>query len=185
MKKTFTAVDLFCGAGGSSTGISPAARECGMRLELPARELAVKTPAENHPEAEYLGEAADRIDPTRAVPGRRLDLLWASPECIHHSLARGGRPRSNQSRASAWLVLKWLSELSVERVIIENVPEFLSWGPLDATGYPIQNRKGKTFRATVIWAMKNAGYSREETLGWMGISWSELKEYWNSPIKLW
>jgi transposase len=58
------------------------------------------------------------VDPSKAVPGGRLDLLIASPECTHHSVARGGRPRSDQSRASAWLVLKWLQELYVERVIV-------------------------------------------------------------------
>jgi DNA (cytosine-5)-methyltransferase 1 len=94
----------------------------------------------------------------KVVPGQRLDLLWASPECTHHSIARGGRPRSDQSRASAWLILKWLSELYVERVIIENVPEFLSWGPLDDTGHPIQKQKGKTFRA-FIGALRSLGYS--------------------------
>jgi site-specific DNA-cytosine methylase len=85
----------------------------------------------------------------KAVPGRKLGLLWASPECTHHSVARGGRPRSDQSRASAWLVLKWLSELYVERVIIENVPEFMSWGPLDNAGRPVKSLKGKTFRAFI------------------------------------
>jgi DNA (cytosine-5)-methyltransferase 1 len=161
MKKVFKAVDLFCGAGGSSTGISLAAQECGMKLELLAVnhwELAVKTHAANHPGAEHLCEAVDHIDPTKAVPGQRLDLLWGSPECTHHSIARGGRPRSDQSRASAWLILKWLSELYVERVIIENVPEFLSWGPLDATGKPIQNQKGKTFRAFIS-SLRSLGYT--------------------------
>jgi DNA (cytosine-5)-methyltransferase 1 len=132
-----------------------------MKLELLAVnhwELAVKTHAANHPGADHLCEAVDRIDPTRAVPGQRLDLLWASPECTHHSVARGGRPRSDQSRASAWLILKWLSELYVERVIIENVPEFLSWGPLDAAGHPVQNQKGKIFRAFVS-SLRSLGYT--------------------------
>jgi DNA (cytosine-5)-methyltransferase 1 len=99
----------------------------------------------------------ERIDPTRVVKGGKLDLLWASPECTHHSIARGGRPRSDQSRASAWLILKWLSELYVERVIIENVPEFLSWGPLDKEGRPIQKQKGKTFMAFIA-SLKSLGY---------------------------
>jgi DNA (cytosine-5)-methyltransferase 1 len=132
-----------------------------MKLELLAVnhwEIAVKTHAANHPDADHLCEAVDRIDPTKAVPGQRLDLLWASPECTHHSVARGGRPRSDQSRASAWLILKWLSDLYVERVIIENVPEFLSWGPLDATGRPIQNQKGKTFRAFIA-SLRSLGYT--------------------------
>jgi DNA (cytosine-5)-methyltransferase 1 len=131
-----------------------------MRVNLTAInhwERAVETHAANHPGAEHLCESVERVDPTKAVPGQRLDLLWASPECTHHSNARGGRPRSDQSRASAWLILKWLSELFVRRVIIENVPEFLSWGPLDSNGKPLQSRKGETFRA-FIGALRSLGY---------------------------
>jgi DNA (cytosine-5)-methyltransferase 1 len=160
MKKTYNVVDMFCGAGGESTGITLAAGEQNMRVNLTAInhwERAIETHAANHPGAEHLCESVERIDPARAVPGQRLDLLWASPECTHHSNARGGRPRSDQGRASAWLILKWLSELFVKRVIIENVPEFLSWGPLDSGGKPLQNRKGETFRA-FIGALRSLGY---------------------------
>ncbi|MDR2095171.1 MAG: DNA cytosine methyltransferase, partial [Treponema sp.] len=161
MKKTFEVVDMFCGAGGSSTGTVLAAQEMDMNVNLTAInhwERAIETHAANHPSAEHLCQSVEHIDPVRAVPGRRLDLLWASPECTHHSIARGGRPRSDQSRASAWLVLKWISELYVERVIIENVPEFMSWGPLDDAGKPIQELKGKTFRAFIT-GLRSLGYT--------------------------
>jgi DNA (cytosine-5)-methyltransferase 1 len=161
MKKDFNVVDMFCGAGGESTGIMLAALQQNMNVRMTAInhwERAIETHAANHPSAEHLCQSVEHIDPTKAVPGQRLDLLWASPECTHHSIARGGRPRSDQSRASAWLILKWLSELYVERVIIENVPEFLSWGPLDDTGRPIQNQKGKTFRAFIS-SLRSLGYS--------------------------
>ena len=160
MKKTFNVVDMFCGAGGESTGIMQAAFEQDMKVNLLAInhwERAMETHAANHPRAEHLCESVERIDPTQVVKGGKLDLLWASPECTHHSIARGGRPRSDQSRASAWLILKWLSELYVERVIIENVPEFLSWGPLDKNGHPIQRQKGKTFEAFVS-SLRSLGY---------------------------
>jgi DNA (cytosine-5)-methyltransferase 1 len=146
MKKTFEAVDMFCGAGGESTGILQAAAERDLNVRLTAInhwERAIETHAANHPGAEHLCQSVEHIDPAKSVPGQRLDLLWASPECTHHSTARGGRPRSDQSRASAWMVLKWLSELYVERVIIENVPEFMSWGPLDSAGRPVQSRREK------------------------------------------
>jgi DNA (cytosine-5)-methyltransferase 1 len=161
MKKTFEVVDMFCGAGGESTGILLAAQEKNFNVRLTAInhwERAIETHAANHPSAEHLCQSVEHIDPVKAVPGQRLHLLWASPECTHHSIARGGRPRSDQSRASAWLILKWLSELYVERVIIENVPEFLSWGPLDATGHPIQSQKGKTFRAFIS-SIRSLGYT--------------------------
>ena len=102
-------------------------------------------------------ESIQQIDPMKAIPGGRLNLLWASPECTHHSNARGGRPRSNQSRASAWLVLKWLSELYVEAVVLENVPEFLNWGPLGANGKPLQSSRGETFQAFIA-ALRSLGY---------------------------
>ena len=161
MKKTYNVVDMFCGAGGESTGITRAALQRGLKVSLLAVnhwERAIETHAANHPKADHLCESVQRVDPTRAVKGGKLDLLWASPECTHHSVARGGRPRSDQGRASAWLILKWLSELYVQRVIIENVPEFLSWGPLDSAGRPIKSQKGKTFHAFVA-SMRSLGYT--------------------------
>lgn len=153
-------VDMFAGGGGESTGIHQAAEEMGMGIKLLAInhwERAVETHAANHPWAEHVCESIQNVDPVRAVPGGRVGLLWASPECTHHSNARGGRPRSDQSRASAWLVLKWLCELYVDRVIVENVPEFLSWGPLGADGRPLASARGQTFRAWVG-AMESLGY---------------------------
>jgi DNA (cytosine-5)-methyltransferase 1 len=161
MKKTIYAADLFCGAGGESTGMMLAAQDLGLTVDLLAVnhwEMAVETHSFNHPDARHLCESIQNVDPTKAVPGGRLELLWASPECTHHSVARGGRPCSDQSRASAWLLLKWLSELYVERVIIENVPEFMSWGPLGKDGRPIQKRRGEVFQAWVS-ALRSLGYT--------------------------
>jgi DNA (cytosine-5)-methyltransferase 1 len=160
MKKTLNIVDMFCGAGGESTGIMQAALERDMKVNLFAInhwEVAIETHSANHPNANHLCESVEQIDPTRVIKKGKLDLLWASPSCTHHSIARGGRPKSNQSRADAWMILRWLSELHVERVIIENVPEFLSWGPLDRNGKPIQNQKGKIFQAFVQ-SLQSLGY---------------------------
>jgi DNA (cytosine-5)-methyltransferase 1 len=161
MKKEYVVVDMFCGAGGESTGIMQAAEEQGMKVTLTAInhwERAIETHAANHPSAEHWCQSVEQLDPTAVIRGNKVNLLWASPECTHHSVARGGRPRSDQSRASAWLILKWLSELYVERVIIENVPEFLSWGPLDGKGKPIQGQKGNTFKAFIT-ALQSIGYT--------------------------
>ncbi len=149
-------VDMFCGAGGESVGIKAAMP----KIELHAInhwERAIETHAANFPDACHHCETIERLDPVKTVSGQKVALLWASPECTHHSNARGGRPRSDQSRASAWLVLKWMQELYAERVIIENVREFLDWGPLDQNGKVIQNRKGFTYRA-FIQAIKSLGY---------------------------
>jgi DNA (cytosine-5)-methyltransferase 1 len=96
MEKTLEVVDMFCGGGGETTGIMLAAKEQHMKIHLMAInhwERAIETHAANHPGVEHLCQSVENIDPTKAVPGRRLDLLWASPECTHHSIARGGRPR--------------------------------------------------------------------------------------------
>lgn len=154
-------VDMFCGGGGESTGLMQAATSAGFDVNLSAInhwERAIETHAQNHPRAEHFCEDVTRLDPCKVVPGGKLDLLWASPECTHHSVARGGRPRSDQSRATAWEILKWLGELYVERVIIENVPEFTSWGPLDEFGKPVEKAKGNTFRAFIA-GLKSLGYS--------------------------
>lgn len=153
--------DLFCGAGGETTGIMQALDEIGGPRDVVAVnhwDIAIETHSRNHPTTRSYCMSLEQLDPL-AVFGARdtIDLLWASPECTHHSNARGGRPRSDQSRASAWLILKWLSELYVRRVILENVPEFLSWGPLGANGKPLESRRGELFRAFVA-ALQSLGY---------------------------
>lgn len=163
MKRVATVVDLFAGAGGESCGISAAYERAGMSLELHAVNhwaRAIETHSRQFPAARHYCTGVDLLDPCRVVPGGRVDLLWASPECTHHSTARGGRPRSDQSRASAWTVLKWVQELWVRRLIVENVPEFASWGPLDGHGNVIQNAKGRTFAAWIV-ALQSLGYRVE------------------------
>lgn len=149
--RTLKIADLYCGAGGETTGISQAAAAIGERMDLAAVNhwpIAIETHQRNHPQARHFCHALEGLNPHDVFgPRDRLDLLWASPECTHHSVARGGRPQSDQSRASAWLVLKWLSELYVRRVIVENVPEFRDWGPLGADGKPLRSKRGTAFDA--------------------------------------
>ena len=159
--KSFRVVDMFCGGGGESTGIMEAADINGYRIHLTAInhwKRAIETHATNYPTAEHICESIEHVNPCKTVPEYKLDLLWASPECTHHSLARGGRPRSEQSRATAWEILKWASELWIERIIIENVPEFLTWGPLDKNGKIIKSRSGSTFKA-FIQSLRSFGYT--------------------------
>jgi site-specific DNA-cytosine methylase len=80
--------------------------------------------------------------------------------CTHHSNARGGKPKNDQSRASAWVVLEWVNALQVDRVLIENVPEFVSWGPLGVDGKPLAKKRGETFKAFTN-ALKASGYQVE------------------------
>jgi DNA (cytosine-5)-methyltransferase 1 len=163
---TFHAADLFCGAGGASTGLMRAAERLGLPVELLAVNhwpTAVATHSLNHPGVKHLCEEVDRINPREAVPGGRLHLLLAGPECTHHSSASGGRPKNEQSRASAWHILKWCQELYIDNVLIENVPEFKTWGPLGVNGLPLKSRKGQTYAAFLM-ALRSLGYRVEDRI---------------------
>ncbi len=156
----FFAVDLFCGAGGTSTGLVKAIQGKGLTLKLLAINhwgIAIDTHTRNYPWADHLCEDLDNVNPRKVVPGGKLDLLVASPECTYHSRAKGGRPINDQSRASAFHVLRWAEALYIENILIENVPEFMNWGPLDKDGLPIQKMKGKTFLA-FIESLRSLGY---------------------------
>ena len=142
--------DLFCGAGGSSTGARQAIEQLGRKMDLVCInhwDRAIETHKRMHPEARHYCQDVASARPIECVPGGKLDLLMASPTCTYHSRARGGRPTSDQQRMDPWHVVTWLTELKVDRLIIENVPEFVDWGPVDhKTGKPIKAKKGQYFR---------------------------------------
>jgi len=150
--KELNTVDLFCGAGGASTGLELALsrlKMCHKGLAINHWAVAVDTMKRNHPDIDTKRMSIEEAVPADLVPGGEVDLLWASPSCTHHSRAKGGKPRSNQLRAQPELVLTWLDQLFVRRIIIENVPEFVDWGPLNKDGKPIKKLKGSCFRAWV------------------------------------
>jgi len=175
--------DLFCGAGGTSNGVLDAADELGLKVRLVAVnhwDIAIATHKENHPDVNHFNSDLERLDPRQAVPSGKLRLLVASPECTHFSRARGGKPMSKQSRASAKYILKWINQLDVEDLLLENVPEFETWGPLhrkctckngpeivegktdkheNACMFekPIKNRKGEYFHR-FVGKLREAGY---------------------------
>ena len=162
-RRTIEAADLFCGAGGTSKGLSLACERLGHSLKLTAInhwETAIETHQTNQPDAEHLCERLERVDPRHVVPNGKLDLLIASPECTHHSNARGGKPISDQQRASAWIVLRWAEALYIRSILIENVPEFANWGPLGKNGRPLKSKAGDTYRAFLD-ALRSLGYHVE------------------------
>ena len=145
-------VDLFCGAGGATTGLELALERLGLRhkgLAINHWRVAVDTMQANHPDVDTKQMSIEEAVPADLVPGGRVDFLWASPSCTHFSRALGGKPRSNQLRAQPELILTWLDQLFVRRLCVENVPEFVEWGPLSAAGRPIEARKGACFRAWI------------------------------------
>jgi DNA (cytosine-5)-methyltransferase 1 len=143
--------DLFCGAGGSSSGAVRAIRELGREPVLVAVnhwQIAIDTHTRNHPWARHHCTDLEHAKPRELVPEGRLDLLIASPTCTFHSRARGGRPIHDQQRMDPWHVVRWCTDLRVSRLLVENVPEFVDWGPCSLqTGRPMLARKGEYFRA--------------------------------------
>lgn len=160
------AADLFCGAGGTSTGLLMAAAELNLPINLLAVNhwnIAIDTHTRNHPSVRHLCESLDNLDPRKAIPGGKLHLLCASPECTHHSNARGGRPCADQSRATAWHICRWAEALMPDCILIENVREFRSWGPLTKKGKTFKRLKGKTFEAFLT-ALRSLGYRVEHRI---------------------
>ncbi len=162
-KRKFLVADLFCGAGGTSTGATKAIGEIGGEIDLVAVnhwKTAVKTHALNHPQARHYVQDLDGADPEKLVPEGRLDLLMASPECRYFSRARGGKPMNEQGRMNPWIIHRWLTSLDVKMLLIENVPEFQHWSPLNSDLRPDKSRKGMYFEAWVrsLWDL---GYTVE------------------------
>jgi DNA (cytosine-5)-methyltransferase 1 len=147
-KMLIQAVDLFAGAGGTSTGLIQACKALRYELHLTAInhwDVAISTHEMNHPGVDHLCQNLNNVNPLQVVPGGYLDLLVASPECTHHSIARGGKPMDEQSRAGADFVCIWAEKLYIENILIENVKEFMTWGPLDKNRRPIPRLKGQLF----------------------------------------
>lgn len=161
---SITAADLFCGAGGTSSGLHNACVRLGYDLRLVAVnhwEIAISTHKENHPDARHICATIETVNPREAIPSGHLDILVASPECTHHSIARGGKPVSDQLRASAWHILRWIELLRIDNILIENVREFRDWGPTCANGKPVKRRKGETYQAFLS-ALRSMNYTVED-----------------------
>lgn len=156
--------DLMCGAGGTTAGAKAALDELGHDVQfivLNHWDIAVRTHTVNFPQARHYCQDVAAARPIVCVPEGYLDLLMASPTCTHHSRARGGRPTSDQQRSDPWHIITWLTELRVKRLLIENVPEFAKWGPVDMrTGRPLRSREGEYFNAWLD-AIKRLGFRGE------------------------
>jgi len=160
LSKKYELADLFCGAGGTSTGAIEALNSLGHEVRLTAVNhwpVAIATHTANHPESRHLCTGINDVNPRTLYKPNQLDVLWASPECTHHSVARGGKPVSDQSRATAWCVIRWAEALLPKIILVENVPEFLSWGPIGTNGRPMKSKRGATFRAWIA-TLESLGY---------------------------
>lgn len=157
--------DNFAGGGGASTGIEMA---LGRSVDVAINHdpIALSMHAANHPDTLHLTSSVYSVTPDDLVkPGQSVGLAWFSPDCKHHSKAKGGKPLDRNIRDLAWVVVHWAERVRPQIIILENVEEFQDWCPLDAGGKPDKTKKGETFRQ---WAkrLRRLGYS---------IEWRQLK----------
>lgn len=149
-------IDCFAGGGGASVGIEMA---LGRPVDIAINHdpQAIRMHKVNHPDTLHLTEDIFKVDLQRYVKGRRVALMWASPDCTSHSKAKGGQPRKSGLRILPWAVYKHAKEILPDVIIMENVEEIQQWGPLDEKGHPIKERLGEDYKKFIS-AMKGLGY---------------------------
>lgn len=163
-------VDLFCGAGGTSTGVNSArinGERCAKVIACVNHDAnAIASHASNHPEALHFTEDIRTLNLKPLLervtqeclenPNAKL-VLWASLECTNFSKAKGGQPRDADSRTLAEHLFRYIEALKPDYIQIENVEEFMSWGEIDENGHPISSDKGKSYLRWVN-NVKSYGY---------------------------
>lgn len=155
-------VDSFAGGGGASTGIRLALGRCpDVAVNHDGEALAMHEA--NHPATRHIREDVWAVDPQAAMGHRQVGLLWASPDCKHFSKAKGGKPVSKKIRGLAWVVTKWAAKVRPRVIIMENVEEFRTWGPLhrvDGKWFPNPERRGEYFERFTA-RLRKLGYAVE------------------------
>jgi len=111
----------------------------------------------NHPDTKHYCESVWDVDPREVCQGQPVSLVWLSPDCKHFSKAKGGRPVEKSIRGLAWIAVRWAATVRPRVIMLENVEEFKTWGPLTKDGYPDSAKKGKTFHS-FIKALQKHGY---------------------------
>ena len=152
-------VDNFAGGGGASTGIELATRY-SVDIAINHDPEAIKMHKANHPNTKHYCENVWAIDPVKACNGHPVGLAWFSPDCKHFSKAKGGKPKDKNIRGLAWVALRWAGLVRPRVIMLENVEEFKTWGPLNRGHHPIKEKQGKTFERFVQ-QLRNLGYEVE------------------------
>lgn len=137
-------VDNFAGGGGASTGIELA---IGRNVDIAINHDpdAIAMHRANHPNTKHYCEDVWEVDPVEACNGKPVTLAWFSPDCKHFSRAKGGKPADKNIRGLAWVAVKWAYLVRPSVIMLENVPEIQTWGPLGKDNRPIKERAGETF----------------------------------------
>jgi DNA (cytosine-5)-methyltransferase 1 len=141
-------VDNFAGGGGASTGIEMAT---GYSVDIAINHdpEAIKMHKANHPNTKHYCENVWAVDPVKACNGHPVGLAWFSPDCKHFSKAKGGKPKDKNIRGLAWVACRWAGLVRPRVIMLENVEEFKTWGPLNRGHHPIKSKQGKTFERFV------------------------------------
>ncbi len=149
-------VDNFAGGGGASTGIELAT---GYNVDIAINHdpEAIRMHKANHPNTKHYCENVWSVDPVEACAGHSVGLAWFSPDCKHFSKAKGGKPKDKNIRGLAWVALRWAGLVRPRVIMLENVEEFKTWGPLNRRHHPIKAKQGDTFRQFVK-QLKDLGY---------------------------
>lgn len=156
-------VDNFAGGGGASTGIELAiGRSVDIAINHDPAAIAIHKA--NHPTTKHYCESVWEVNPREATKGHPVGLAWFSPDCKHFSKAKGGKPVNKNIRGLAWVAVRWAAIVKPRVIMLENVEEFKTWGPLK-DGRPDPKQKGRTFNSFVN-ALKKHGYQ---------VDWRELK----------
>ena len=156
-------IDNFAGGGGTSTGLEQAfGRPVDIAINHDPEALAMH--AANHPHTTHLCESVWDVDPIKVTGNRPVGLVWLSPDCKHFSKAKGGKPVEKRIRGLAWVTLRWAAKCKPRVIMLENVEEFKTWGPLlveaDGSAKPDPAKKGKTFDS-FIRQLRAHGYAVE------------------------
>jgi len=151
-------VDSFAGGGGASTGIEAAINR-PVDIAINHSPEAIAMHKANHPETRHFCENIWEVDPVEACAGRPVGLAWFSPDCRHFSRAKGTTPVKKEIRGLAWVVIRWAETVRPRIILLENVEEFATWGPV-VDGRPDPNRMGETFREW-LGKLTSLGYSLE------------------------
>lgn len=152
-------MDNFAGGGGASTGIEMAT---GYSVDIAINHdpEAIKMHKANHPSTKHYCEDVWQVDPIKACNGRKVALAWFSPDCKHFSKAKGGKPKDKFIRGLAWVACRWAGLVRPDVIMLENVEEFKTWGPLNRGHHPIKGKQGVTFRK-FIRQLEDLGYHVE------------------------
>ena len=152
-------VDLFCGGGGASEGIRDAlGRDPDVAINHNPEAIALHTA--NHPGTYHFNCNVWDVDPINVSKNQKVGLLWASPDCKHFSRAKGDKPLDQNIRSLAWVVVDWAEQTRPDVIIMENVVEFQTWGPLGPDNKPIKEFEGFTYRR-FLKRLRKCGYRIE------------------------